>query len=405
MKISIETYGCSANINNSEIIEGLLETAGHEVVEEKDAELVVVNTCTVKGPTENRIIKRMQDIKKPIIVTGCMADAQEEVVRRVRKDAVLVSLTNLEKINRAIKEKQDFLGKNKEIKLGLPKKNKNKAIEIIQIAEGCVGNCSYCITKVAKGNLFSYPEKMIVDAVRNSNAYEIWLTSQDCGAYGMDRNASLVRLLRKILELKKDFRLRVGMINPNHILDFADELIGIYKDKRIFKFLHLPVQSGNDEILKKMNRQYKAGDFKRIISKFRSEIPDIHVSTDIIVGFPGETERQFNDSCDLIREITPDTLNISKFWPRPGTEASRLEQVDVRTRNERSRIMRELHRKISRERNERWVGRECEVYLDEIRKGSILGRNDSYKQVVLDEGRLGSVVRKRIKEAGASFIK
>jgi len=405
MNISIETYGCSANVNNSEIIEGILSKAGHRIVEEKGADFVVINTCTVKGPTENRIIKRMQDIKKPIIVTGCMADAQPELIRKIRENAILVSLTNLKSINKAIEEQKDFLERNKEIKLELPKKSKNSAIEIIQIAEGCVGNCSFCITKIAKGDLFSYPEKQIVEAVRKSSAYEIWLTSQDCGAYGIDRDSSLPKLLKQILALKKDFRLRIGMMNPNHVLHFLDELIELYKDKRVFKFLHLPVQSGNDEILKNMNRRYSVEDFKGIVAKLRKEIPDIHISTDIIAGFPGETDKQFNDSYDLIKEISPDTLNISKFWPRPKTSAAKMKQVDAVTRNERSRKIKELHRKISRKQNEKWLGRECEVYVDEIREGGIFGRNESYKQVVLKKGGLGEKVKVRIREAGMNYIK
>lgn len=404
MKIYIITYGCSANVNNSEIITGILEKNNHVIVSEDEAELIVINTCTVKGPTENRIIKKMQDIKVPIIVTGCMADAQKETIRKIRKNAILVSLTNLKNINKAIEEQKDFLEKNREIKLELPKKNKNSAIEILQIAEGCVGNCSYCITKLAKGELFSYPEELIVNAIEKSKIYEIWLTSQDCGAYGIDRGTNLIELLKQILSLKKDFRLRLGMMNPDHVLSFLDELIEIYKDKRVFKFLHIPVQSGNDEILKKMNRKYSVEDFKKIITRFKESIPEINISTDIIVGFPGETEDQFQESYDLIKEIEPDTLNISKFWPRPKTKAAEMEQLDVNIRNERSRKMQELHKEISKKQNEGWVGRECEVYVDEVQEGRVLARNDSYKQIQVD-GKLGEKKKVKIVESGINFLR
>ena len=304
MKIHILTYGCSANINNSEIIEAILIKGKHKIVDsEEKADLVVINTCIVKGPTEQKIIKKMQEIKQPLVVAGCMAEARQELVKKIRSDAILVGLNNLKNINKAIKEKKDFLGSEHEVKLKLPKKNRNKAVEIIHIDEGCLGNCSYCITKLAKGKLFSYPEELIVDAVKKSKAREIWLTSQDCGAYGQDIGTDLPGLLMKILKIKKDFLLRIGMMNPNHALKFADELIEIYKDKRIFKFIHLPVQSGNDEILLRMNRKYKVEDFVSIIEKFRENFPQITVSTDIICGFPGETEEQFSDSLKLIEKI------------------------------------------------------------------------------------------------------
>lgn len=403
MKISIETYGCSANVNNSEIIEGILVKEGHEIVGESEADAVVLNTCTVKGPTEQRMIRRMQDIKKPLVVTGCMADAQPELIKKIRKDAVLVGLASLKDIGRAVRDKKNYIEKNKEIKLTLPKISKNKTIEIIQISEGCVGNCSYCITKLAKGDLFSYPEELIVDAVKKSGAYEIWLTSQDCGAYGLDRKTSLPKLLGKILQLKKDFRLRIGMMNPNHVLSFLEEIIEIYKDKRIFKFIHIPVQSGNDEILKKMNRKYSVGGFKAIVGRFKKEIPEIHISTDIIAGFPGETERQFQDSLDLIRDIEPDTLNISKFWPRPKTKANEMPQVGASVRNRRSGKLKELHRKILKSRNEKWLNRACGVYVDLIREGKMLGRNESYRQVTIENGKkslLGKTVSCVIRKAG-----
>ena len=410
MKIHILTYGCSANINNSEIIEAILIKGKHKIVDsEEKADLVVINTCIVKGPTEQKIIKKMQEIKQPLVVAGCMAEARQELVKKIRSDAILVGLNNLKNINKAIKEKKDFLGSEHEVKLKLPKKNRNKAVEIIQIAEGCLGHCSYCITKLAKGKLFSYPEELIVDAVKKSKAREIWLTSQDCGAYGQDIGTDLPGLLMKILKIKKDFLLRIGMMNPNHALKFADELIEIYKDKRIFKFIHLPVQSGNDEILLRMNRKYKVEDFVSIIEKFRENFPQITVSTDIICGFPGETEEQFSDSLKLIEKIKPDVLNISKFWPRPKTLAANMKQIDVETKNERSRKMKELSRQITIERNKLWLNWEGEVYADEIRENNdIVGRNFAYKQIVLPNAKkttIGKTVKTKVVETGVNYLK
>jgi len=411
MRIHIETYGCSANINNSEIIEGMLLKAKHRIVSsEKDADLVIINTCIVKGPTENRMIKRMQEIRKPILVAGCMVDAEPEIIRKIRTDAILVGLNNLSNINKAIKEKRNFTGKEREeIKLKLPKKNRNKAVEIVQIAEGCLGNCSYCITKIAKGKLFSYPERLIVDAVRKSKAKEIWLTSQDCGAYGLDIGTNLANLLRKILKLKKEFRLRIGMMNPNHVAKIIDELIETYRDERVFKFVHIPVQSGNNEILLRMNRNYKAEDFIEIVEKFRKNFPAMTLSTDIICGFPMETDEQFEDSCKLIEKIKPDIINISKFWPRPKTVAAKMKQVDVETRNKRSKMMKQISRKITAEKNREWLGWEGDVYVDETREdGQISGRNFAYKKIALQNAKksmLGKTIKVKITETGINYLK
>ena len=409
MKVCIETYGCSANINNSEIIAGILAKAKHKIVDAKDADLIIINTCIVKGPTENRMIKRMQEIKKPIIVCGCMVDAQAETIKKIRNDAILVGLNSLHDLAKAIKQKKDFIAKEREIKLKLPKKSRNKAVEIIQIAEGCLGNCSYCITKIAKGKLFSYPEDLIADAVKKSKAREIWLTSQDCGAYGNDIGTNLPSLLKKILKIKKDFLLRIGMMNPNHLLKFGDELIKIYKDKRIFKFLHIPVQSGNDDILLKMNRNYKADDFVEIVEKFRENFPQITIATDIICGFPGETEEQFEDSVKLVEKTKPDVLNISKFWPRSKTLAANMRQVDIEARNNRSIKMKELSVAITSEKNKSWLGWEGDAYVDETREnGNIVGRNFAYKQIVLPEAKktmLGKSIKCRIVETGINYLK
>jgi MiaB-like tRNA modifying enzyme len=337
-----------------------------------------------------------------------MADAIPETVKRIRCDAILVGVNNLHNINKAIREKKDFVGIEREIKIKLPKKNRNKAVEIIQISEGCLGNCSYCITKLAKGKLFSYPEDLIVDSVKKSKAYEIWLTSQDCGAYGLDIGTNLPNLLRKILKLKKKFLLRVGMMNPNHAINIIDDLMDIYKDERIFKFLHVPVQSGNDNILLKMNRKYKAEDFVSIAEKFRNNFPQITIATDVICGFPGETDEQFEDTVKLIEKIKPDIVNISKFWPRPKTLAAQMKQLDVETRNERSRRMKEISKKISEENNKKWLGWEGEVYLDDVREtGEIIGRNFAYKQITIEKAKktmIGKRIKCRIVETGINYL-
>jgi MiaB/RimO family radical SAM methylthiotransferase len=209
----------------------------------------------------------------------------------------------------------------------------------------------------------------------------------------------LPELLKEILGIEKDFFLRLGMMNPEHVLPVLDELIKVYKNKKIFKFLHLPVQSGNDSILGLMKRRYHVDDFRKIISEFREDIPGITISTDIIVGFPTETDAQFQDSLNLVKELRPDVLNISRFQPRYGTEAAKMEgQVDGGVSKDRSRLLTDIFTNISRMNNERWIGWEGDILIDEKGKdGSWVGRNFAYKPIIIKgDHDLGEIVKVKV---------
>ncbi len=393
-KVFVCTFGCSANVNNSEIIVGLLKKAGFGIVGSvNEADCVVVNTCIVKGPTENRVIKEIRKIpkNKKLVVAGCMPLARKELLEEIAPDASLIGC-NVGDVVKAVESKEKAEIIRKQTKLGLPKENKQKIISIIQISEGCKGNCAYCIVKLAKGSLISYPaEKIIEEAEKGvcSGCKEIWLTSQDCAVY----EYNLAKLVEKVCSIEGDFKIRLGMMNPNKVLPILNDLIDAYENEKVFKFLHLPVQSGNDEVLKRMNRDYKVRDFKKIIKEFRKRFPEMTVSTDIIVGFPGETEKQFMDSVKLIKEIKPEIVNISRFWPRPGTEAAKLsEQIHGNITKERSKALTKVFEKIALEKNKKWIGWKGEVLVDEKgKKGkkskknekNIVGRNYAYRPVVL----------------------
>ncbi|MDD5086307.1 MAG: tRNA (N(6)-L-threonylcarbamoyladenosine(37)-C(2))-methylthiotransferase [Candidatus Nanoarchaeia archaeon] len=414
-KIFIKTFGCSANYNNSEIMEGLLIKAGHYVVKEpKDSDLIIVNTCTVKLPTENKVKNNIRDflkLNKKIIVAGCMPEVQKDTLKKISPQLSFVGVYHTKEITKAVDKVinryfVDLTGKRDETKLNLPVKRKNKIIQIIQISEGCNGICTYCIVRLAKGKLFSYPEKDIVKQVRSAvkdGCGEIWLTSQDTAAYGQDKNIDLVSLLRKIVLIKEDFMVRIGMMDPNNLILILDDLITLMKSEKIFKFLHIPIQSGNNEILKKMKRPYNTNQFKKIIKKLRKEIPEITISTDMICGFPGETEEQFNDSIKLIKEIKPDVLNISRFWPRPGTEAALMKnRVHGRITKKRSQILTREFNKICTKRNKKWLKWQGDILVDEKgQKGSFIGRNYCYKPVVIksENNLIGKNVNVKITKA------
>ncbi len=408
-KIFIKTFGCSLNKSDSEVMAGLLEKEGHKLVNEKEkADLVIINTCTVKGPSERSFYRYLKKIKnKKIIIAGCIPQADPEL--EILKDYSLIGVNQLNKIGIVVSETLKgnvvkALKRERNTRLNLPKVRKNPIIEIIPICKGCLGSCSYCKVKQARGDLFSYDEKAILKQIKdalNDGIKEIWLTSQDTGCYGLDINTNIVELLKDIVKIKGDFKVRLGMINPNFALKFLDELIEIYKNDKMFKFLHVPVQAGNDRILRLMRRKYDVEDFRRIVDKFRKEIPDITVSTDIICGFPTETEKEFLDSYNLINEINPNVLNINMFWPRSKTKANEMKQMPSWKIKERTRKLTKLFHKIALEQNKKWINWEGFALVDEFGKNNTMkARNYAYKQVILKKKHnLGEKVKVKIKKA------
>lgn len=419
-EIYFETYGCTANYNSTEIMKGLVKQAGLNITNNLDyADLIVINSCIVKEPTEEKIRRRISDLikkysEKKIILAGCMTFFKE----KLNKENLFV-LSNIKDINRIIYDIKnneydidEYSNKKKESKTNLPKISKERYIGINQISEGCLGNCSFCITKKAKGKLYSFPKEDIINSVKNdlnSGVKEIQLTSQDCASYGNDNNKnSLPVLLKEILEIKNKFYLRIGMMNPNNITKILDELIEIYKNKKIYKFLHLPIQSGSNKILKKMNRNYKIEDVFYIIDKFREVFPDIHISTDVIVGFPSETKEDFNKTFKAIKKINPETINISKFWPRQGTKAEKFENnVDSETKKQRVIELSKLHKQLCVKNQKRFLNKDFKVLVNQ--KGfenTFLARNENYKlfAVISNKKILGRFLKVRVKKITPHYL-
>ncbi|MFQ6050123.1 MAG: tRNA (N(6)-L-threonylcarbamoyladenosine(37)-C(2))-methylthiotransferase [Candidatus Hydrothermarchaeota archaeon] len=390
MRVYVESYGCTMNKGDADLIRGILSMNGFSLVDSlSEADLVVINTCTVKGPTERKMIKRIKEIKetnKKLVVSGCMSMAQPELVKRIHPKAILLGPKSVDKIIPAIERDSDFLDEKTPNKTDLPTAENSK---IIQISEGCLGNCSYCIVKMARGQLKSFPLRNIIKRLREfveKGRKEILLTALDTAAYGQDLGLNLADLLYEIDKIDGEFWVRVGMMNPSHALDFTDELVNAFKSEKIYKFLHLPVQSGDDDILEKMNRNYTVDDFKYIVNRFRKEIPYLTLSTDVIVGFPTETEEQFQNTYKLIEKIEPDVLNITRFSPRPFTEASRMKQIPDWIKKNRSRKINELRSRISLEKNKRWIGKRLKVLISEKgKKDDFIARTFSYKPVIVSK--------------------
>lgn len=400
--VYIETYGCSNNQAESQMMKGLLEKSGFLLTnDETRADIVIVNTCSVKNKTESKIMHRLSSFHekyrdKKLIVAGCLPEANIERVRKIAKNASIVGTNHIRKIAVAADLLLDgtyveFVGKANVEKVGLPKIRENDVVDIIPISNGCMSHCSFCSTKLAKGDLFSYGEEKIIEEIRaakiGGGAKEFWLTSQDCGCYGFDANTNAATLLNKIAaSVSGVYFLRLGMANPQHVKLILNQLIDAYKDGHVFKFLHVPVQSGSNKILRTMARGHTVEDYKNVVGAFRSILPEITIWTDIIVGFPGETEEDFEETVNLVKETRPDVANISAYSARPGTKSAKMKKVPTEIVKERTVKMHLLAKQIALEQNSKWLGWSGTVIIDEYKpeKNSYIGRNYAYKPVVLE---------------------
>jgi MiaB-like tRNA modifying enzyme len=296
------------------------------------------------------------------------------------------------------------------IKPNLPKVRLNPVVEPLQIAEGCLGTCTYCCVRFARGRLLSYPPQIIAERTVSAVAEgvkEVWLTAQDVGAYGSDIGTELPALLKKVCGVEGQFFVRVGMINPNHALRLGEPLIESFKHQKVFKFLHVPVQSGNNSVLKDMNRAYTVEGFRSVVESFRSEIPDVTVATDVICGFPKESRDAFEDSIALLEDLKVDVVNVSRFFPRPGTVTSGMRQLPIEEIEQRSREISEIVKRMSLERNRRWQDWKGTVLIDEKdRSGSWVGRNYAYKSIVVrsSDNLLGETVKVVVRAAHPTYL-
>ena len=394
-KIWIEAYGCSASFADSEMIAGLVVNGGHTLSESSsDADLNLVVTCSVKDATANKMIHRIKKLNsKPLIVAGCLPKAEIKTVERFSKKASLLGPNSIGKtislIDSTLNGKRKVELTDSDLsKVGLPKIRLNPTVGIVEIASGCLSECTFCQTKISKGDLKSYRIGDIVRQVKQEvqeGCKEIWLTSTDNGCYGLDIDSDLPDLINSVSEVQENFMIRVGMMNPMYMPKIRKKLLDAYENHKVFKFLHVPVQSGSNHVLNDMKRGHTSSTFKNIVTSFRKKFPTFTFSTDIIVGFPSETEDDFQKTIDLIKETRPDIVNLSRYSARPGTEAAKWEQIKVSEIKRRSKIIFELTNQISFENNKNWVGWKGPVLFDEKTEDGIKGRNFAYKPIFVDE--------------------
>src|SRR5919202_1380667 len=395
-KVWLEAYGCAASKADSEMIAGQLKTNGYELADfEKDSSLNIIVTCSVKDATEHKMLHRIEQLtkaKKPTVLAVCLPKADKD---RVENLFPSVSLLGPQSIDRTIDVVNSALAGNKIVilddspynKINVPKIRLNPVVGIVEIATGCMSECTFCQTKLAKGEIRSYTPGEILRQIKHDlqdGCKEIWLTSTDNGCYGRDLGSNIAELLELCCAIDLRYRLRVGMMNPMHLSSVIKELVEVYEhNENIFKFLHIPVQSGSDRILRKMKRGHSVKTYRELVKAFRSRIPEITIATDIIVGFPSESEDDFEQTLQLIRDTQPDIVNSSKFSARPNTAAAKLKQLGSDTVKRRTDRLHRLVKEISSVRNSMWVGWRGEVIVDELNNNNIVGRNYAYKSVIV----------------------
>jgi len=421
--VYLETYGCTLNQSESEEMMNQLE--GHSVAESaRDAQIIVLNTCMVIERTERKILKRISALYKQLgdrklIISGCMVGPLGDRLQAIYPELEVVPSDLVVSYIDANFAREPAVS---------PRFNLTAKVKI---AQGCRGSCSYCIVRLIKGPIVSRSIEAVTRDVEHRvqhGAKQVFLTAQDVGACGLDSGFRLPDLIEALCELEHEFKLRVGMMNVSSIHDIVEDLVRVFKHPKVYKFLHLPVQSGSDRVLKRMERGYTVSDFKRIVedivrvfkhpkvykflhlpvqsgsdrvlkrmergytvsdfkrivARFRRAYRDITLSTDFIVGFPTETEEDFRATMQLLRAVRPLKVNITRFSQRKGTPAFVLEPVTGRVTKERSRMLTAEHHRIAYRQNCKSLGK---IYgalaVERGKNGSTILYTDSYRPIVV----------------------
>jgi MiaB-like tRNA modifying enzyme len=382
----IETYGCTSNRGESRQIERALREGGHHPVETPDrADVAILNTCTVVEKTEHNMLRRAKELDEEtpadLVVTGCMALAQGEQFEAADIDAEVLHWDDVPEHVR-----------NGECPTPTPDAEPvlDGVVGILPIARGCMSDCSYCITKQATGKIDSPSIEDNVEKARalvHAGAKEIRITGQDTGVYGMDDGErKLHRLLERICEeVDGDFRVRVGMANPKGVYGIREELAAVFaRQDKLYNFLHIPVQSGSDDVLAAMRRQHTVSEYVDVVETFDAALEEWTLSTDFIVGFPTETDRDHEQSLALLRETQPEKVNVTRFSKRPGTDAADMKGLGGTLKKERSSEMVDVKMDIVGAAHESMVGTEREVLIvEDGTDESMVGYDRAYRQIAI----------------------
>ena len=420
----ITTFGCQMNEHDSEIIDGLLTERGFSSVKErKDASIVIINTCSVRDNADKRFFGTLGQLKKRkesdpsfiVCVCGCMMQ-QQRVVDTIKAKYPWVDVifgTNSihhipELIEKVASEKEkvvDIIENTEEIVEGLPAKRLFDHKALVNIMFGCNNFCTYCIVPYTRGREKSRAPEAIVAEVKGlvaDGVKEIMLLGQNVNSYD-GNGTSFAKLLKMLNDVDGLERIRFMTSNPK---DLSDELIEAFAvcDK-LCRNLHLPIQSGSNRVLKRMNRKYTREDYLKLIEKLRKTVPDITLSTDIIVGFPGETNEDFEETLSIVKEVEYDSAFTFIYSIRKGTPAEKFEdQIEESEKHRRFDLLVNAVNEISEKKNKAYQDRVEKVLVDGVSKNdksTLTGRTDGFKLVNFAGKKelIGSIVDVKITDA------
>lgn len=423
MKYYITTMGCQLNENDSEKLAGIVEGMGFEKTEKlEEADLVIYNTCCVRENAEERLFGKLGELKKQkeekgtiIAIGGCMMQ-EPAMLEKIKKsynytDIVFGTHTlhkfeeDLKKVLENGKKVRDVIDIDGEVIEDLPIKRNDNFKASVTIMYGCNNFCSYCIVPYVRGRERSRaPEKILeeVEMLAKEGYKEITLLGQNVNSYNGRENYKFANLLNDVCKI--DGIERVRFISP-HPKDFTDDVIeAIANNPKIARVLHLPLQSGSSAVLKKMNRKYTKEQYLKLVDKIKTRIPDVVLSTDIIVGFPGETEEDFEDTLDVVRKVNYEQVFMFIYSRREGTIADKMEnQIPEEIKHKRFDRLKELFDIRVSENNQKYIGTTQKILVDGYSKNdkeTLTGRTDTNKVVNFkgNEELIGKIINIKITE-------
>lgn len=373
-KIYFESYGCTLSKSEAGLyVNKMLNEGGKLVSTPEEAELSVIGTCVVIKHTQEKMLSRIEELSRNsnVRVLGCLPSVSGGVLESEKIEVL-----------KPREFRSFYTGDLDDIEINEP-----SIFDGIPINQGCTGACNYCISHVARGKLVSRPPQKIVKQIGmqlERGIREVRISSLDTSAYGKDIGISLPILVHEILSLEEDFKLRIGMMEPKNTEGIIDSLLEEFDDKRVYRFLHVPVQSGDDRILDLMNREYSADIFTTIVKKFRERFPNGTISTDIISGYHDENEESFELTLRLIEKTKPEIINITRFSPRPFTPDFNAKLPPSNLVKRWTRQYSDIHKRLLENRYSSLVGKEENVFINERGKpGTSVGRDESYRPVVI----------------------
>lgn len=390
MKVNIYTLGCKVNFYESNLMKEKLIDAGYTYTDMDDSDIVIINTCSVTNTADNKSLKAARHaagLGKNVIVVGCSSQNKEEAYEKI--DGVNVILGNKGKSD-IVSYIQKYFDKNERI-IGvfdiqkvpfeeMKVNNFDKTRAFVKIQDGCNNYCSYCIIPYLRGDVRSKKSDDVINEVKSlieSGHKEIVLTGIHTGHYGSDINESFAGLLKKLVKIDGLLRLRISSVE---ITELNDEFLDVLKNSQVLvDHIHIPLQSGSNTVLKRMNRKYDKDYFINKIDTIRSIRPDISITTDLIVGFPGETEDEFNETIDTLNKIKFSKIHVFPYSRRKGTPADLMDnQIDEKVKKERVSKIINLSKELEQDYFSKFIGKEL-VFIPEVYKnGYLIGHTGNY---------------------------